>query len=321
MRKPIYSFFNNRPMKQFYILCISFCMASSWVSAQDEAIFNHYYLNPILVNPATAGFSGNHNFMLNARASWTGFPDAPQTVGFQYNGPLGPSFGIGVGGVTETAAQLSRIKGRLNFAFRFDVANGIECSTGFATEFQNVRLNSNVLDSKIIQLGDRVIANGIDGFKEFDASLAAYCRLYENSYIGLSFTNLVRARLDGVSTPSDENNLFKYYIIHAGHKFEAGNGFSIEPSMLARQLRGTSPQVDVNLRAGFLDEQLSAGLSYRSIGGMGLLLGARLNSLEIYYSYDLSFNRIQSYNQGSHEILLAVSLKALNADRNRLRKY
>ena len=42
-------------MKKILLLLITFSAALS-LSAQDEAIFNQYHLNPILVNPAYAGF-------------------------------------------------------------------------------------------------------------------------------------------------------------------------------------------------------------------------------------------------------------------------
>ena len=106
-------------------------------------------------------------------------------------------------------------------------------------------------------------------------------------------------------------SFFSYYTFNLGHRFElTQQKVSLEPSILLRQIRNAPFQMDLNLKAGFLDEQLIAGLSYRAgLGAMGILLGTRLTNFNLYYSYDVSFQRFQKYNTGSHEITVAFSFK------------
>src|SRR5210317_2146419 len=94
------------------ILFFSILLSVQALHAQDEAIFTHYNINPVLINPAASGFDDAYQVLLNARASWSGFPDAPQTYGAQFNGPLGNTFGVGVGVLSESAAHLSRVRGK-----------------------------------------------------------------------------------------------------------------------------------------------------------------------------------------------------------------
>ncbi len=277
--------------------------------AQDEAIFRHYDISPVLINPAAAGFQDKYQFLINARASWSGFPDAPQTYSAQFHGPLGNTFGIGVGVTSETAAQLNRTKGRLNFAFRFPLGENVLLSTGFATEFQQMKLSSDVLQNNFFQLGDKVLEDVMDGQMEFDASLGAFATFHENTYVGMSFSNLVRSRLDGIVATENEASLFKFFIFQAGHRIEIYDlNFTLEPSIMIRQVRDVPFNVDFNVKAGFLNENLIAGLSYRSLGALGVLLGTKLTSFQLYYSYDLSFQKFQQYNGGSHEVTVALSL-------------
>ena len=91
---------------------------------------------------------------------------------------------------------------------------------------------------------------------------------------------------------------------------------TLEPSLVIRQvLMGPESMVDINLKAGFLDEQLIAGLSYRGgvANALAILLGTRLSGFNLYYSYDISFNRFQDYSVGSHEVTVAFSFE--NPDR------
>ncbi len=292
-------------MKKF-ILPIICCFVFGAVSAQDEAIFSHYNVAPIIINPAYAGFTGNHQILFNARAQWTGFPDAPKTLGVQYNGPIGDIFGLGVGVVTETAARMTRIRAKLNYAFRFTVSDNVVLSTGFSTEFQQMSIGNNILGENFYQPGDGVIEDAVDGQQVFDASFGAWGSFSERTFIGFAVTNLIQARLDNIVTSQDQGSILDHYIVMAGHQFTfAQGGFTIEPSIMMRQVKDAPSQLDVNLKAGFLQDQVLAGISYRTIGAVGILLGTEINNFNLYYTFDLSTEEFQQFTSGSHEFTLA----------------
>ena len=56
-------------MKNIYIV-IFFFVAIANISAQEEYIFNQYFLNPATINPGAAGFQGNHNVLFNYRNTY-----------------------------------------------------------------------------------------------------------------------------------------------------------------------------------------------------------------------------------------------------------
>lgn len=303
-------------MKKLILLTI-LTAAMVRLSAQDQAIFSHYNINPVLIHPAAAGFNEQYQVLFNARMQWTGFPDAPQTFMAQYNGPLGRSFGVGLGVLTESAAQLQRVRAQLNYAFRFQIQDDWNLAAGFATELHQIRLTNDVASGPFVDLGDRIINANMDGVRFLDASVGIYGTFRENTFGGVSFTNLVRSRLDDIGTDSRES-FFNYYVFLLGHRFEVEDlNFTLEPSMMVRQIRDVPFQMDVNLKAGFLDDQLVAGLSYRSLGSLGVLLGTQVSTFNIYYSYDVSFQRFQQYNGGAHEVTVALNFKNKNNPANR----
>ena len=293
--------------------------------AQDQAIFSHYHVAPIIVNPAYAGFDGESQILFNARAQWTGFPDAPQTLGAQFNAPIGNVFGIGIGLVSETAARLTRLTARVNYGFRIPLSdfNKNTLSIGFSTEFQQQSLGNNSLLENLYELGDNIIESAVDGQNFFDASFGVYGRFYfkDNSedhlFAGISITDLVQTRLDDIVTEGDQQSFLEHYLIMAGYRFSPGgdgNTFYIEPSIMLRQIPDAPFQADFNIRAGFGGDILVAGLSYRSIDAIGVLLGTDFGSadnnnknsgLRFYYTFDLSTQEFQQFTSGSHEITLA----------------
>ncbi len=293
-----------------YLLLFLFGLVALGLKAQDEAIFTHYNINPILINPAVAGFSDSYQLQLNARLQWSGFDDAPQTIGAKFNGPIGRSFGIGLGVISESAAQMTRSKLQLDYAFRFRVRDDWKVSAGFLTAFQRIDLDNEVTTRSTYDDRDPIVDDFLNGVGEFDASIGIFAAYRENTYGGLSFNNLVSSRLAGIAGTSTNESFFSYYTFFLAHRAELPDQkISLEPSILFRQIRNTPFQMDVNLKAGFLDDQIMAGVSYRSLGSLGLLLGAKLENFNLYYSYDVSFQRFQSYSSGTHELTVALNFK------------
>lgn len=300
-------------MKKITLL-LSFLVFTTALVAQYEAIFNHYNLSNgsrNLINPAAAGFDAVSQLQFNLRAQWTGFEDAPKTYGALFNAPIGKAFGLGLGIYSEQAAQLANLRVFLNYAFRFQLSEDFKVSAGFSTEFQQMTLNSDVLNKPLLQLGDDLIDEFLSGKGVFDAAIGFYGTFRENTFGGLSLNNLVRNKLDEmVASPQQSTSIFQYYTFILGHKFDLYDlNFSLEPSLAIRQIFSTpASMVDINLKAGFLEDQLIAGLSYRtgtSIAALGILLGTKLSGFNLYYSYDVSFARFQDYSVGSHEVTVA----------------
>lgn len=254
---------------------------------------------------------------MNLRNQWTGFPGAPATYFLSYNGPVGKTFGVGVGLLSENIAQLSRLKVGLNYAFRWEVKD-LKFSAGFSTDLSQMKLANSVADQSgtLYEQGDITVEDAIDGVNLFDAALGLYGRYKNATYFGLSFPNLVQARLDDISTSDEtESTFLKFYIFQLGHRFDFDDyNFKLEPSLMIRKVRNVPFQVDFNILTGFLNDQVQAGLTYRSgVGGaMGILLGTRISALSAFYSYDISFQRFQQYNGGSHEVTVAFDFKGRN---------
>ena len=293
------------------LLTISLLFTLGVLSAQNEAVVSHYQVAPILVNPAYAGFRGTHQILFNARTQGSSFPDAPKSVGVQYQGAIGSTFGLGLGVTTQSAARLNEMKVRLNYAFRFKIQETIKLSLGFSTEYQQMRLNNNILSQPIYDF-DNILNGVVDGRQLFDASFGIFSSFNENTFVGLSFANLISARLNDIVTNNSESNFLRHYIIYAGHRFALNGGaVSLEPSLMLRQLKDAPFQADINLKLGFLNDRLIGGVSYRSLKSLGFLLGSEVaNNFRMFYSYDMTLQDIQQFSSGTHEVTIGIGLNA-----------
>lgn len=307
---------NSIKMRKIFLLLISI-FAFQFLSAQDEAIFMQYQVSPILINPAAAGFDDSHNLNLHMRTQWTGFPGAPKTYAAYYNGPVAKSFGLGVGLLSETAAQLTRLKLQANFAFKFKPHEAVKLSAGFFTEYQQMTVDNSTTEGSFYDQADDILLDVLDGKGVFDAALGVRGTIKENTYFGLTFNNLVRSRLDDIAGAGTDapRGFFSYYTFNVGHVFDLYDyNVKLEPSIMIRQIKDVPLQMDFNLKASFLKDQLIAGVSYRSLSAMGILLGTKLSAFRIFYSYDISFLHFQRFNTGSHEVTLAFRFEKKEKD-------
>lgn len=292
------------------LLLINAVFIFNFLQAQDQAaVWTHYHVNPILVTPAVAGFNDVHQIQMNLRSAWTGFEGAPKTYNINYHGPIGKTLGVGAGLLSETIGNTTRIRFQMNYAFRYEIRD-MKLAAGFSTDFHNYRIADSVLDADpdIYNPGDPLIEEAVDGRSVFDAALGFWGSYKNQTYFGLTFPNLIVAKIGDIESGDSEGSFFSFFIFNLGHKFiDEARGFTIEPSLMMRKMMDGVPfQADFNIKGGFMDEKLIAGLSYRAGAGgaVGLLLGTKVDPFRIYYGYDVGFAASQKYHSGAHEVTI-----------------
>ncbi len=298
-------------MKKLILLIAAvFALQFAW-SQEQSAVFTHYFVNPILISPAAAGFNENHQIHMNVRSQWTGFPESPKSYGIGYNGPIGKTLGLGVGVMSENLGNMTNTRLQLNYAFRYELKN-VKFAAGFSTEFLTKRVAESVMQSPLYDQDDDIIQNAVDGNKVFDASLGAFATFKKNTFVGVTFPNLVVAKIGEIETGQNEGSLFKYSIITFGHEFEVEPyNFKLKPSVLVYNIKDKPLQIDFNMLGSFINDKLMAGVSVRAGtgGATGILLGTNVDVFKLFYSYDLTFQKFQKYNSGSHELTLLFSFE------------
>lgn len=307
----------NKTIK-YFLSALMMSVMFGTVQAQDEAIYTHYHINPVLINPAAAGFEDHHDLFLNARLHFTGFEGSPNSYALSYNGRVAPTFGLGAMIFREDIASLTRTRVQLNYAFQFDQFENFKLGLGFSTEFEGSRIPATTTSNPLVDAGDILLEDAIQGQSFFDASVGFWGRYKEKTFFGLSIPNLISQRVGTRVVTPDDTGLTRYYMLAGGHAFEVeDSNFILEPSILIRKAKDSPFGVDFNLKAKYLEEKVTAGISYRSGfgGNIVLLLGTRINDLRVFYSYDFAFQRFQRYNNGSHELTLSYQFGKEEKDR------
>lgn len=283
--------------------------------AQEAGYFDHYYMQPVLINPGATGFNGDHEFLAAYRLNYTDFPGAPRTFTALYNGSFADKVGLGFQVLSDHVGVTQILQGQLNYSYRFILDNAV-IGVGLSTGLQNFRVKGTEGDDQIDHT-DPLLNEGIDGYLLFDGSAGVYAELDKRFILGISFPNVVKQRIAEINGDIHLDSLKTFpYAVHLGYRHTVKNyNFQIEPSITIKDLRYSPFLIDLNLKFSFLDEQLIGGLGY-TIGDenkAALLLGTRLDNLRFYYSYDVSIGNLQQFNNGSHEFTLLYRLPVKTA--------
>ena len=303
-------------MRHIFITLSIFLGIGISLNAQDQSIYSQYFLNPVLINPGATGYEDQHELFLNYRNQWSDIDGAPRNYTASYNGRLFDNVGLGVMANAETFGPTNRYRALLSYAYQIDAEN-YQIGFGLTTEFHQFTLSGgDLFGNDIVDQGEALLMEAADGASYFDVNFGIYGDLQDKFIFGLSFPNLVRARVDDVASEQEtESTAFRYFTLMTGYKVDFEDyGIKLYPSIvLKRVFRGPEDiHADLNILASFLDEQLQGGLTYQ-VGGykrVGFIIGTKLNNFNFHYSYDVSLNPLQTYSNGSHEVTLGVILNS-----------
>ncbi len=290
------------------------------MTAQDEATFNHYTINPVLVNPAFTGNDDKFHVFGHYRTQWTGFANAPQTYAMSINGPLADKVGIGAMIVSERFGLTNRLRGQLSYAYHYkSEKKGFQAGFGFSTEFHSSRLDNSVLTNGFYDPADRMVDANIKSTTIFDATVGGYAVFNNKITVHVASPNLIRARVGQISdTAKSEKTFLRQFILGTTYKSVMSDKLTIEPSIQLRRVYQAPFEVELNVMARFMQERFSAGMYFRpgTSGAMGLTMGIKESFFQIYYSYNASIAEFKSYSQQGHEITMGITLNKPSRDKS-----
>ncbi len=293
-----------------YLLLFGVLFAGS-VNAQERYFDERYvytqsHVKPILINPAAAGFYGGHEVLFNYNNRWAGFTDSPKTLTVSYNGIAAQRLGVGVLVMKDSYGSLDMTKGQATLSYGFNTGSH-KIRVGLSGEYISHKLSNTVWDSEILDPNDFKIRERLVGSQFFDVTIGLMGSYNDKICYGIVFPGLVSSRLNENTTDKSENDFG--YIFNLGYKFDIPlYDMKIIPSVYVKNFKGVPGHIDLNLLMKFLDDKLSGGITY-SVGGenrLGFLIGTSIRKLDFYYTYNVSGNNFQYYNNGSHELTVGL---------------
>lgn len=293
-----------------------------------------------LYNPAFSGIENFSEAKLGYRYQWSGFGTySPQFLNLSYNTrlvkpldlaynslrlsdpsatdpenlPLSRRMIHGIGGniFHSEVGVLNSVGANVHYSVHYPVGSGARLAGGVSILVENRKLNiAEVSVRDPDQFYDHLLNSST---AQTDLDVRAGVLLYsQNYYVGVSYLPLLHTALQ----TSDLAMAQPFYrgSLQAGVSFPINADVTLKPSIIALLQMSDDVTIDYNVKA-FFRQNIWLGLGYRDIKSGLAIIGWNFNErLSASYSYEMSLGEFKQFNDGSHELVVALRF-------NNFRKY
>ena len=291
-------------MRKIHLLILVLCSFSGF--AQQPIVFNQFYMNPYLYNPAYAGVEGHSVFYGLYQQQWSGINGAPTTMHGSFHAPLPGGIGIGFSGYNiEQGGLLSTTAGKASVSYLLTLDLKHNIRFGLSVGGGSQMLDYGDIDDPFDPAFANIADNSAFGLADFGLTYHA-----GHFNFGFSIPNLISYDkfIDNDSSnpirikPLDNLMLQTYF---RGH---LSDNIAIEPHLVYRYNNYGTSQLEGTLLLHLFHVIWVSG-TYREdmniVGTAGVKLKGRFG---LGYSYETGNLNIMNDLGPSHEIHLGIHL-------------
>jgi type IX secretion system PorP/SprF family membrane protein len=268
------------------------------LSAQQQSMFGHYFINPLLYNPAISGSTGHSQLFVLNRDQWKEF-DGPQvkllTADHLFSGRK-VGAGLIVSDQKNGIQQVSKIKGNYTYHLKLSDENTLMFGLAAGVSISKVNFSNIIAD----RFDDPMLANPTEKSVSpgFDGGIAFKGSRFKT---GIGLLQLEGSSLVKNVLPASRRSL----VFSADYNFQLDEDsvFVLTPTLVARGAAGNPFYYDLNVTASWKGI-LWLGAGYKNGYAAQLDAGVRIKNIHLGYSYELPVGKVQDYVPGSNEITL-----------------
>lgn len=315
-------------LKRINILLLLIISSVFAAYSQQQPLYSQYMLNTYLVNPAVAGAEGLTALHLTAREQWVGYKEGPNTYALSAQTRILKTSFRNRSRLIKQRVRRRRPSGRVGLgAFVYNDVNGRIRRTGmqgtyayhvyikdiqlsFGVSLSAYQFSINVTPSDLYNQSDPLVLAGKLNQKVSPDANVGVLLSTEKYYAGISTTSLFQSSIQfGSGNPNTAYRILRQYYLIGGYRIEPyRSDFAYEPSALLTMTERLSYSVDLNVKA-YYKQEYWAGVSYRTVGAMVFMLGARYQQFTFGYAFDYNFNDLSTISSGgSHELMIGFKI-------------
>lgn len=275
------------------------------VAAQQDPQYTQYMYNTLSVNSAYAGSLGHLAITGIYRTQWVGLEGAPNTQSFTLDTPIAKNLGLGLSVVSEEIGPSEEqyidanfsytIQSGLTHKLSFGIKGGgrvinIDWTKGSHRE-PDVQFRENITNKFLPVVGAGLYWHG------------------ERDYIGIAVPNfMTRERYDYDEIADDLVNEKMHVYLIGGIVFDLSAHTKFKPAVLVKYVAGAPLIADFSANFMF-NNAFTLGASYRTGDSVSALASLQITpQFNVGYAYDYTTTELQTYNSGTHEIMLRFEL-------------
>ncbi len=289
------------PRKALFILGIASILSSSQVSAQINVVYNQFFVNPYVYNPAYAGVEGHSVFFASYRQQWLNIQDAPAISNVNFHTPLKGGVGLGIMAFNESVGPLNTTWGKISTSYLLTLDRTHYLRFGMSLGGGTNSVNLGEVDSPTDPAFLNIAPN--NSFLIGDFGMTYHTGHFN---FGVSIPNLMTYKtfstesMGPVEIKPLDNILFK--VNYRGH---LGDDIAVEPHVIYRY-SDVGPDLYEGTVIFHIKHVLWAGATYRQDNNIIGLIGFKIaESFALGYSYEVGNSDITNITDftGSNSLL------------------
>lgn len=280
-------------------------------NAQQIPFYNHHIINPVVLNPAYAGASGDMNAYITRGQRYMGYGSGAINNALSLEGAFViPNSGFGLFVGQQSVGIQSQLSAQLSYSYMLKIKEDHKISLGLSGGYLDNRLRTEEIN--VLHEADPFLF-GMKSYRptyDFNFGLAYE---WKSLKLGVSVPQLV-----GNKVKFSKENTRGYYSL-ARHimgtasydlKFASMPKLTLMPHALVRYVVGAPVQYDITAHAEYADLGWVSA-TYKSDYAVQFNLGFHiLKSLHVGYSYEVVIGSFKNYYSGvNHEFLLGYTFK------------
>ncbi|WP_337968882.1 type IX secretion system membrane protein PorP/SprF [uncultured Flavobacterium sp.] len=275
------------------------------VAAQQDPQYTQYMYNTLSVNSAYAGSLGHLAITGIYRTQWVGLEGAPNTQSFTLDTPVAKNVGLGLSVVSEEIGPSEEQYIDANFSYTIQSGQKHKLSFGIkgggrvinidwtkgSHRDPDTQFRENITNKFLPVVGAGLYWHG------------------ERDYIGVSIPNfMTRERYDYDDIADDLVNERMHVYLIGGIVFDLSAHTKFKPAALVKYVAGAPLIADFSANFMF-NNVFTLGASYRTGDSVSAMASLQITpQFLVAYAYDYTTTELQTYNSGTHEIMLRFEL-------------
>jgi type IX secretion system PorP/SprF family membrane protein len=275
------------------------------VAAQQDPQYTQYMYNTLSVNSAYAGSLGHLAITGIYRTQWVGLEGAPNTQSFTLDTPIAKNLGLGLSVVSEEIGPSEEQYIDANFSYTIQSGQTHKLSFGLkgggrvinidwtkgSHKDPDVQFRENITNKFLPVVGAGLYWHG------------------ERDYIGIAIPNfLTRERYNYDDIADDLVNERMHIYLIGGIVFDLSAHTKFKPAVLVKYVAGAPLIADFSANFMF-NNAITLGASYRTGDSVSAMASLQITpQFLVGYAYDYTTTELQTYNSGTHEIMLRFEL-------------
>ena len=309
-------------MKIYIYIIILFVLGTD-LQGQPNAIYNYYFHDLFLMNPAAAGYNKLcHDFKAFHRLQWVGMDNAPSTMLFSYQGPISGNFAGGTFAYKDRNGNQSEFG--LHQAFSYEV---------FFKKNQRCRFSMTMglamsVDQHLIDESEFLDGNNFDpiitGSSEsgWGYNLSTGVLFKYNSYnLGISASNLLNQNNPLFQSPYEPGLPTVYHFIFGLHFKHPNRELYWEPSVMYRESERFDNRFDINIKGmipsptndflwfwGALNYRRTMDYNFGKSLAIAATVGVAVKSIYAGLEYQFGLTQAQSQFGSAYQLVLGYRI-------------